>query len=432
MGYQGLRPSDFIGSFSNILTIDTPLPHSPGPGNGFDGSQTAFKLQYDGVDVGASLESLLVTLGGIPQRPTTDFTYADGVITFTTAPQTNLTVEIRRLQSFSSELVLENDSVGTHNLNLASTTAPTGVAEGDIYYDSTNDLFKVYDGTSWKTVGGWDVFSNYIKYNGGKVAIGSNAPTVSLDVGDQTDAIHLPTGTQLERPSNPEVGYFRFNTTIDTVEMYVTGGWIPLSTGASITSVTYPTNASGTAETAVAPGDTITLIGSGFLSGFTLELVSGGTTVTLTPTTYTSVTSISGTVPAGTANGTYDVKYTGSSGAVAVLTSAVDVDTDPSFNVASGSLATVTSGDTVNISTGATDTAGTVTFAVSAGSLPSGLSLNTSTGAITGTAPTVSTVTTSTFTLRATDDENQQSTRQYSITVSPPTFVNSGFSFGNY
>ena len=109
MGYQGLRPSDFIGSFSNILTIDTPLPHSPGPGNGFDGSQTAFKLQYDGVDVGASLESLLVTLGGIPQRPTTDFTYADGVITFTTAPQENLTIEIRRLQSFSSELVLEND-----------------------------------------------------------------------------------------------------------------------------------------------------------------------------------------------------------------------------------------------------------------------------------------------------------------------------------
>ena len=152
----------------------------------------------------------------------------------------------------------------------------------------------------------------------------------------------------------------------------------------------------------------------------------------MTPTTYTSVTSISGTVPAGTANGTYDIKYTGSSGAVAVLTSGVDVDTDPSFTVASGSLGSVTSGDTVNISTGATDTAGTVTFAVSVGSLPSGLSLNTSTGAITGTAPTVSTATTSTFTLRATDDENQQSTRQYSITVSPPTFVNSGFSFGNY
>lgn len=432
MGYQGLRPSDFVGSFSNILQIDTPLPHSPGPGSGFDGAQTAFKLQHNGQDVGATLESLIVVLGGVVQRGTTDFTYADGVITFTTAPASGLTIDIKRLQSFSSELVLENDVVGTHNLNLASTTAPTGVAEGDIYYDSTNDLFKVYDGSTWKTVGGWDVFSNYIKYDGGKVAIGSTAPTVSLDVGDQTDAIHLPTGTQLERPSNPEVGYFRFNTTIQTVEMYVTGGWLPLSTGASITSVTYPTNSQGTVETAVAPGDTITITGSGFLSGFTLQLVSGGTTVTLTPTTYTSITSISGTVPVGTANGTYDIKYTGSSGATAVLTSSVDVDTDPSFTVASGSLGTVTSGDTVNISTGATDTAGSVTFALITGSLPSGLSLNTSTGAITGTAPTVSNATTSTFTLRATDDENQESTRQYSITVSPPTFVNSGFSLGNY
>lgn len=432
MGYQGLRPSDFVGSYSNILTIDTPLPHSTGALSGFDGTETSFKLQNNGSDVGASLESLIVTLGGVLQRPTTDFTYADGVITFTTAPASHLTIDIRRLQSFSSELAIENDSVTTHNLNLASATAPTGVAEGDIYYDSTNDLFKVYDGSTWKTVGGWDVFSNYIKYDGGKVAIGSNVPSVSLDVGDQTDAIHLPTGTQAERPANPEVGYFRFNSTIGSVEMYVSGGWLPLSAGASIDNITYPTNSQGTAVTAVAIGDTITLTGSGFTSGFSLQLVNGGIGVTLTPTTYTNITTISGTIPAGTPNATYDIKYTGSTGAVAILTSAVDVDISPAFTVASGSLGSVASGSTVNISTGATDTAGTVTFALSAGSLPSGLSLNTSTGAITGTAPNVSIDTTSTFTLRSTDDENQESTRQYSITVSQPTFVNTGFSFGNY
>lgn len=432
MGYQGLRPSDFVGSYSNILTIDTPLPHSPGPGSGFDGTQTAFKLQNNGTDVGASVESLIVVLGGVPQRPTTDFTYSAGVITFTTAPQSILTIDIRRLQSFSSELVIENDSVSTHNLNLASTTAPVGVSEGDIYYDSTNDLFKVYDGTSWNTVGGWDVFSNYIKYDGGKVAIGTNVPTVSLDVGDQTDAIHLPTGTQNQRPSNPEVGYFRFNSTIGTVEMYVTGGWLPLSAGASIDSVAYPTNTQGTVKTAAAPGDLITLTGSGFQSGFTLELVTGATTITLTPTTYTSITSINGTIPAGTANGTYDIKYTGSSGAVAVSSGSVDVDTNPVFTVASGSLGTVPSGGTVNISTGATDTAGTVTYAISVGSLPSGVTLNTSTGAITGTVPASPSSTTYTFTIRATDDENQESTRQYTITVAPTTFVNTGFSFGNY
>ena len=431
MGYQGLRPSDFVGSYSNILQIDTPLPHSPGPGSGFDGIQTAFKLQHNGQDVGASLESLIVVLGGVVQRGTTDFTYAGGVITFTTAPVSGLTIDIKRLQSFSSELILENDVVGTHNLNLASTTAPTGVSEGDIYYDSTNDLFKVYDGSTWKTVGGWDVFSNYIVYDGGKVAIGSNVPTVSLDVGDQTDAIHLPTGTQQQRPSNPEVGYFRFNSTIQTVEMYVTGGWLPLSTGASISSVTYPTNSQGVVQTVAAPGESITLTGSGFLSGFTLQLVSGGTTVTLTPTTYTSLSTISGTVPAGTANGTYDIKYTGSSGAVAVLSNGVTVDSAPVFTVASGSLGSVDSSASYSFTTGATDTAGSVTFALDSGSLPTGGSLNTSNGTISGTAPSVSSETIYTFTLRATDDENQISTRQYTITVSPLFQSTSGFNFGN-
>ena len=155
MGYQGLRPSDFVGSYSNILQIDTPLPHSPGPGSGFNGTQTAFKLQYDGVDVGASLESLVVVLGGVTQRPTTDYTYSNGVITFTTAPQSNLTIDIRRLQSFSSELVLDNDVVGTFNLNLTNTANPTnGVEEGDIYYNTTENELRVYNGTEWDTAGG--------------------------------------------------------------------------------------------------------------------------------------------------------------------------------------------------------------------------------------------------------------------------------------
>lgn len=164
MGYQGIKPSDFVGSYSNILSIDTPLPHhSAVGGSGFNGTQTAFKLQSNGIDVGASLESLIVVLGGVPQRPTTDFTYADGVITFTTAPQANLTIDIRRLQSFSSELVIENDSVGTFGLNLTSASNPSGVEEGDIYYNTTEDELRVYNGTEWDTAGGGGASKVYSK-----------------------------------------------------------------------------------------------------------------------------------------------------------------------------------------------------------------------------------------------------------------------------
>ena len=50
---------------------------------------------------------------------------------------------------------------------------------------------------------------------------------------------------------------------------------------------------------------------------------------------------------------------------------------------------------------------------------PSGLSLNSSNGAITGTPSGVASSTTSSFTITATDDESQTATRDYSITVTP-------------
>lgn len=55
-------------------------------------------------------------------------------------------------------------------------------------------------------------------------------------------------------------------------------------------------------------------------------------------------------------------------------------------------------------------------WSLAAGELPSGLSLPSSPGRITGTPTTAGT---SAFTLRVTDDAGQQATRQFSITVNP-------------
>ena len=67
----------------------------------------------------------------------------------------------------------------------------------------------------------------------------------------------------------------------------------------------------------------------------------------------------------------------------------------------------------------ATDGSETVdTFAIVSGSLPSGLSLNTSTGVISGTAAAVGSDTTSNFTIRATDDEGQTADRAFTLTSS--------------
>ncbi|UHQ25056.1 putative Ig domain-containing protein [Lysobacter sp. 5GHs7-4] len=60
------------------------------------------------------------------------------------------------------------------------------------------------------------------------------------------------------------------------------------------------------------------------------------------------------------------------------------------------------------------------TFAISAGALPAGVSLNTTSGALTGTPTAAGTFN---FTVRATDANNFSGTRAYSLVVAPPVIV---------
>jgi len=64
---------------------------------------------------------------------------------------------------------------------------------------------------------------------------------------------------------------------------------------------------------------------------------------------------------------------------------------------------------------------GSVTYALTSGSLPSGLSFVTSNGTIVGTAPEVESNTTSTFTVTATDVGNDANARTFSLTITPIT-----------
>ena len=69
----------------------------------------------------------------------------------------------------------------------------------------------------------------------------------------------------------------------------------------------------------------------------------------------------------------------------------------------------------------ATGGTGTYTFSVSAGTLPAGLTLNASTGAITGTPTTAAT---SSFTITATDGNGATGSRAYTFTVNAAVTVN--------
>ena len=73
-------------------------------------------------------------------------------------------------------------------------------------------------------------------------------------------------------------------------------------------------------------------------------------------------------------------------------------------------------GSTANFTIAATGDS-TITYSIASGALPGGLSLNSSTGAITGTESGATAETTYNFTARATDAEAQTADRAFSITV---------------
>ena len=115
-------------------------------------------------------------------------------------------------------------------------------------------------------------------------------------------------------------------------------------------------------------------------------------------------------------DGTYFIRVENPDGnAVRSSTAILTVSDAPAWQTAAGSLGTVDAGGTINFTVNATNA---TAYAVQSGSLPGGASLNTSTGAITGTESGASATTTYNFTIRATDAQAQTADRAFSIAVS--------------
>lgn len=236
---------------------------------------------------------------------------------------------------------------------------------------------------------------------------------------DGTEAIRIPQGTTAQR-ANALAGDQRFNTTLNLMEYYDGTVWKAIDSPPVVSSISPTTESDANAN--------IVITGSNFQSGATVKFVGNdGTNYSSPSVTFTSSTSITATTPAtplAVSNEPYDVVVTNPSGLTGTGTDLLDAGGVPAFNTSAGSLGTIPDAlrsTSVNYDAGAVDPDGdTITYSVSVGALPSGLSLNTSTGAITGNADAVGSDTTSTFTISATTASGDVSTRQFSITVQQP------------
>ena len=222
-------------------------------------------------------------------------------------------------------------------------------------------------------------------------------------------------GTTAQRTSGV-TGMLRYNTTVDVLEQYSASGWVGIEPAPIVSSITYPSS-----QTAAGAGDVITINGTGFKSGATVKFISSGGTNYASPTVArTNSSTLTAVIASGmSAEGAYDVNVANPSGLGASLEDGVTIDGLPAFSTASGSIGTVSMGIGTSITIAATeDSADIASFALKTGNaLPPGMSLNSTTGVISGAPTAVETDTTTTFIIIATDAENQTSERSFSITV---------------
>jgi hypothetical protein len=185
--------------------------------------------------------------------------------------------------------------------------------------------------------------------------------------------------------------------------------WSAIIVNPTITSIAYPGSVTAADP---AGGETITVTGTDFKTGVIVTV--GGTTAPVV--SYVSGTQITFTTPAKAA-GDYDIVVTNTDTGSATYINGISYNGIPSWTTPTGSLGTFASEETIStITLQATEPdAGTITFNITSGALPTGLSL---TGAdIDGTTSIENADTTYNFTVTATDDESQSTGRSFSITV---------------
>ena len=192
-------------------------------------------------------------------------------------------------------------------------------------------------------------------------------------------------------------------------------------------SETKPTITSSNLFIAPSTSAQITIAGTNFVSVPIVEAInsSTGAITRASAVTFTSSSSLNATF--NLASASYFIRVENNDGNAVRSSSAIlSASASPTFSTSAGSLGSVSAGSTVSLDIDATSDS-TVAFSETTSVLTSNsntpastmnLTLNSSTGAITGTAPSPTGETTYTFTIRATDAESQTADRQFSITVS--------------
>ena len=213
----------------------------------------------------------------------------------------------------------------------------------------------------------------------------------------------IPYGNTAGRPASPTTGKLYSNGEAARLELYTATGWQNI-----VQEVPGVASITGNYSEATNSG-TITIAGTNFVSGAIASAIgTNGAEVLASSTTYNSLVQLTA-VFTGLSNAyePYDIKVTNPSNLFGMIPDALYINASPVWTTTAGSLGTFTEQVSISVSATATDSDSTITYSLASGSsLPSGVTLNSSSGLISGTLPNITTNTTYTFTINASDGLN--------------------------
>ena len=169
----------------------------------------------------------------------------------------------------------------------------------------------------------------------------------------------------------------------------------------------------------------ITITGTNFVNGANVEAVAtNGAIVQADTVTFNSATSISAAFTIAT-DGTYFLRIENPDGnAVRSSSALLTVSDAPAWTTSAGSLGSNAAGSSISYTVAAT---GATAFSKVSGTFPGGVTINNS-GVISGTeSSSITSDTTYSFTIRATDAEGQTADRAFSITITVGINNSGGF-----